>query len=177
MQHRQRLTGSKRFTQIHVEGSSAANRLLVIRYLANGSDCSRFGFLVNKRIGNAAVRNRVKRRLREAVRKCVDLLKDPAYSGIIEERTAPQDIDLASDQTLDDWLLRNVSSSFHISGTCKMGTDSDQEAVVDQRRKVRGVEGLRVVDASVMPDVVRANTNVTTMMIAERAAEFIKQGL
>jgi choline dehydrogenase-like flavoprotein len=58
-----------------------------------------------------------------------------------------------------------------------MGPDSDQEAVVDQRLKVRGVEGLRVVDASVMPNVVRANTNVTTMMIAERAAEFIKQGL
>lgn len=68
MQRRQRLTGDKRFSQIHVEGSSAANRLLVIRYLANGSDCSRFGFLVNKRIGNAAARNRVKRRLREAVR-------------------------------------------------------------------------------------------------------------
>ncbi len=68
MQRKQRLTGSKRFSQIHVEGSSAANQLLVIRYLANGSDCSRFGFLVNKRIGNAAVRNRVKRRLREAVR-------------------------------------------------------------------------------------------------------------
>jgi ribonuclease P protein component len=68
MQRRQRLTGSKRFSQIHVEGSSAANRLLVIRYLANGTDCSRFGFLVNKRIGNAAVRNKVKRRLREAVR-------------------------------------------------------------------------------------------------------------
>jgi choline dehydrogenase-like flavoprotein len=58
-----------------------------------------------------------------------------------------------------------------------MDPDSDPEAVVDQRLKVRGVEGLRVVDASVMPDVVRANTNVTTMMIAERAAEFIKQGL
>ena len=68
MQRRQRLTGDKRFSQIHVEGSSAANRLLVIRYLANGSETSRFGFLVNKRIGNAAVRNRVKRRLREAVR-------------------------------------------------------------------------------------------------------------
>lgn len=116
-------------------------------------------------------------RLREAVRKCVGLLEDPAYAGIIEERTAPRDADLISDQTLDDWLLRNVSSSFHISGTCKMGPDSDQEAVVDQRLKVRGVEGLRVVDASVMPDVVRANTNVTTMMIAERAAEFIKQGI
>ena len=68
MHRRQRLTGVKRFSQIHVEGSSAANRLLVIRYLANGSDYSRFGFLVSKRIGNAAVRNRVKRRLREAVR-------------------------------------------------------------------------------------------------------------
>ncbi|MCH9018332.1 MAG: ribonuclease P protein component, partial [Chloroflexi bacterium] len=68
MQRRQRLTGSKRFSQIHEEGSSAANRLLVIRYLANGSDYSRFGFLVSKRIGNAAVRNKVKRRLREAVR-------------------------------------------------------------------------------------------------------------
>ena len=68
MQRRQRLTGSKRFSQIHIGGSSAAKRLLVIRYLANGSNCSRFGFLVSKRIGNAAVRNKVKRRLREAVR-------------------------------------------------------------------------------------------------------------
>tara|TARA_B100001013_G_scaffold340722_1_gene264293 strand:+ start:475 stop:2016 length:1542 start_codon:yes stop_codon:yes gene_type:complete len=116
-------------------------------------------------------------RLREAVKMCVDLLGDPAYSAIIEKRTAPLDDDLASDQTLDDWIMRNVSSSFHISGTCKMGTDKDETAVVDQHLKVRGVTGLRVVDASVMPDVVRANTNVTTMMIAERAAEFIRAGL
>lgn len=68
MQRRQRLTGNKRFSQIHIEGSSAANRLLVIRYLANGGGCSRFGFLVSKRIGNAAARNKIKRRLREAVR-------------------------------------------------------------------------------------------------------------
>ena len=68
MQRRQRLTGSKRFSQIHIEGSSAANKLLVIRYLANGEDTSLFAFLVNKRIGNAAERNRVKRRLREVVR-------------------------------------------------------------------------------------------------------------
>ncbi len=68
MQHRFRLTGSKRFSQIHRAGSSAANRFLVIRFLANGLDRSRFGFLVSKRIGNAVVRNRVKRRLREVVR-------------------------------------------------------------------------------------------------------------
>ena len=58
-----------------------------------------------------------------------------------------------------------------------MGPDSDQEAVVDQRLKVRGVEVPRAVDASVMPDVVRAHTTVITMMIAERVAEFIQQGI
>ncbi len=68
MQQRSRLTGAKRFSQIHKDGSSAANRLLVIRVLANGTDQTRFGFVVSKRIGNAVVRNKVKRRLREAVR-------------------------------------------------------------------------------------------------------------
>ena len=115
-------------------------------------------------------------RLREAVRKCVEFLNDPAYAGVVEERTVPTDSDLESDQSLDNWMLRNVSSSYHIAGTCKMGPDSDDQAVVNRYLKVRGVEGLRVVDASIMPDVVRANTNVTTMMIAERAADFIKQG-
>ncbi len=68
MQRRHRLTSSKQFSQIHREGLSIANRFLVVRVLSNGLDHSRFGFLVSKRIGNAVVRNRVKRRLREAVR-------------------------------------------------------------------------------------------------------------
>ena len=115
-------------------------------------------------------------RLREAVRKCVNLLENTPYDGIFNRRTAPTDADLASDESLDTWMLRNVSTSFHISGTCKMGVASDPMAVVDQYLNVRDVEGLRVADASVMPDVVRANTNVTTMMIAERAADFIREG-
>ena len=69
MQRRHRISGAKRHSQIHREGVSAANRLLVIRYLANGLDHSRFVFVVSKRVGNAVVRNRVKRRLREAVRE------------------------------------------------------------------------------------------------------------
>ena len=116
-------------------------------------------------------------RLREAVRKCANLLESAAYGSIVGRRTAPTDADLASDEALDGWMRRNVSTSFHISGTCKMGVSGDQMAVVDQYLNVRGVDGLRVADASVMPDVVRANTNVTTMMIAERAAEFIQEGL
>ena len=68
MQQRRRISGQKRHSQIHNEGTSAANRLLVIRYLANGLDRSRFAFVVSKRVGNAVVRNKVRRRLREAVR-------------------------------------------------------------------------------------------------------------
>ncbi len=68
MQQSSRLTESLRIAEIHRDGSSAANRLLVIRYLANGLDRSRFCFVVSKRIGNAVARNKVKRRLREALR-------------------------------------------------------------------------------------------------------------
>ena len=68
MQRSFRLTGNKQFTRIRGEGNSASNRFLVIRFVPNGLDRSRFGFMVSKRIGNAVVRNKVKRRLREAVR-------------------------------------------------------------------------------------------------------------
>ena len=68
MQRSFRLTGNKQFTRIRGQGNSAANRFLVIRFLPNGLDHSRFGFMVSRRIGNAVVRNKVKRRLREAVR-------------------------------------------------------------------------------------------------------------
>jgi len=69
--------------------------------------------------------------------------------------------------------MRKVSTSAHISCTCKMGPSSDPMAVVDQYGKVHGTEGLRVVDASIMPDCVRANINVTAMMIGERMSDFI----
>ncbi len=117
-----------------------------------------------------------RQRLREAVRLCVSILKHSAYENIIDEITAPTPADLESDEALDGWLRRNISTSYHISGTCKMGPDDDATAVVDPNLRVRGVAGLRVADASIMPDVVRANTNVTTMMIAERLSDFIKAG-
>ena len=72
--------------------------------------------------------------------------------------------------------MREATTGQHISGTCKMGPDSDDMAVVDQYGRVHGMENLRIVDASIMPDCIRANTNVTTMMIAERVSDFIKEG-
>jgi ribonuclease P protein component len=70
MQRRHRISGTKRHSQIHREGTSLANRLLVIRFMANGLDYSRFAFVVSRRVGNAVVRNRIKRRLRESLRSC-----------------------------------------------------------------------------------------------------------
>jgi len=116
------------------------------------------------------------RRLRESVRICVDLGEHESFKDIIQERIDPTDAELASDEALDEWISRTVTTSQHISCTCKMGPSSDPMAVVDQYGKVHGIEGLRVVDASIMPDCIRANTNVTTMMIGERVSDFIKDG-
>ena len=107
------------------------------------------------------------------MRIIVDLLEHNAFKKLVAERLAPTDTDLATDKALDEWLLRQVATSHHISSTCKMGPDSDPMAVVDQYGKVYGVEELRVADASIMPDCIRANTNVTTMVIGERISDFM----
>ena len=116
------------------------------------------------------------RRMRDGIRLGIRVAEQPMYEGILQERVTPTDAELASDEALNDWLMRNSGTSHHISGTCKMGPDSDPMTVVDQYLKVKGVEGLRVADASVMPDCIRANTNATTIMIAERLSDFIKDG-
>jgi choline dehydrogenase len=115
-------------------------------------------------------------RMREAVRICLELAKQDAYKSIIGPLADPLPADLASDDALDDWLLRSVRTSHHSSGTCKMGPASDPMAVVDSEGRVHGVERLRVADASIMPDCVRANTNVTTMAIGERIAAVMGAG-
>lgn len=112
-------------------------------------------------------------RMREGVRLAVRLAEHQAYQDFVLERTSPTDGELASDDALDAWLFANVSSFQHISGTCKMGPESDPMAVVDQYCNLRGLQAIRVADASIFPNIVRANTNATAVMIGERAAAFI----
>ena len=113
-------------------------------------------------------------RMREAVHICLELAKNQALADMIETKLVPTDADLTSDDTLDDWMMRNAGTSHHISSTCKMGPDSDPMAVVDQYARAHGLEGLRVADASIMPDCIRANTNATSMLIGERVSDFIR---
>ena len=115
-------------------------------------------------------------RLRAAVRLCGQLLQDPVFKDMVGQRMTPTDRDLASDQALDTWLQLNAGIAGHSSLTCKMGPASDAMAVVDQYCRVHGLSHLRVIDASAMPELPRANTNATIIMLAERAADFIRHG-
>ena len=115
-----------------------------------------------------------KRRLRETVRICVELGENAKFSEIVDKLRSPDLTILNDDKLLDDWMMRTVTTGHHIAGTCKMGSSRDDMAVVDQFANIYGIQGLRVVDASIMPDCPRANTNVTTIMIAERISDFIK---
>jgi choline dehydrogenase len=82
--------------------------------------------------------------------------------------------DELSGRELDDWMFAECSDAQHATGTCRMGAADDPRSVVDPDCRVTGVTGLRVIDASVMPTVVRANTHFTTVMIAEKMADALK---
>ena len=103
----------------------------------------------------------------------LELSRQESYKDIIDQLIKPAPRDLTSDDALDDWLMRYVRTSHHASGTCKMGPESDPYAVVDNKGQLHGFRGIRVADASIMPDCIRANTNLTTMAIGELIADLI----
>jgi choline dehydrogenase len=110
--------------------------------------------------------------LREGLKLCRELVAQPAFApyGAVEVSPGP---DCDSDGAIEAFIRQTVGTLFHPVGTCSMGTGPD--AVVDPASmRVDGVEGLRVVDASVMPAIVSANTMSATYCIAEKAADLIK---
>jgi 5-(hydroxymethyl)furfural/furfural oxidase len=97
-------------------------------------------------------------------------VSDYGLAQLTGDAAALEDL-VADDERLTEHIRTNVAGTFHVSGTCRMGDDPG--AVVDAVGRVRGIEGLRVVDASIMPTVPRANTNIPTIMIAEKLAATI----
>jgi choline dehydrogenase-like flavoprotein len=114
--------------------------------------------------------HRDRTRLRECVQRMIDVVRHPAVASIsdgVVALTTPID-ELDSDDAIDTWLAAHVDDYMHAVGTCRLGTAGDSAAVVDTDCRVIGYERLRVCDASVMPDLPKANTHLTTVAIAER---------
>jgi choline dehydrogenase len=114
------------------------------------------------------------RRMIDGVRIAWQLMHDAHLGPMIKEFVSLTAEVVNSDSALETYARDNCTTIFHPVGTAKMGPENDPMAVVDQYCRVRGIEGLRVVDASVMPNIVRANTNLTCIMIGERVADWMR---
>jgi choline dehydrogenase len=115
-----------------------------------------------------------RRDLRTAVRRVREILAQPALASCRGEEIHPGP-GVQSDEEIDSYIRRRLESGYHPAGTCRMGIDAD--AVVDEECRVRGVEFLRVVDASIMPSIVSGSLNAPTIMIAEKASDLIRRKL
>ncbi|WP_028936132.1 GMC family oxidoreductase [Pseudonocardia spinosispora] len=111
-------------------------------------------------------------RLRTGIRACVDIMNTGPLAPWVGAITTPDPLSMHDDAALNRWIRASLNSNFHLSGSARMGPESDAEAVVDQNLAVRGVAGLRVVDTSVLPVVPRRGPNATAVMLGERAATF-----
>ena len=108
----------------------------------------------------------------DGAQRMQQILESEPLSTISKKMLYP--VDLGDRKTMEDEIRKRADTQYHPVGTCKMGTQDDEMAVVDEQLKVYGVEGLRVVDVSIMPNLVSGNTNAPTIMIGEKAADIIK---
>ena len=113
------------------------------------------------------------RALRSGVRSAREIAAQPSMREFIAREIAPGS-DKSSDADIDAHIRNTAITVHHPAGTCKMGRESDQSAVVDAELRLRGLAALRIVDASVMPDLVSGNINAAVIMIAEKAADLIR---
>lgn len=118
-------------------------------------------------------------RMRDGVQRLRDICRHDgvrAIAGRVEYGTTGRSIEEPfGPRELDDWMFAECSDAQHASGTCRMGAADDRRSVVDPECRLIGCSGLRVIDASVMPTVVRANTHFTTVMIAEKMADSLRR--
>ena len=124
---------------------------------------------------NLTTQSKRNRLLTNIAAKLLDMgggARDLAMKFIVAADLTLEDA-MRDESKLIDWIRRGVQGDWHACGTCRMGAADDRGAVVDPEGRVYGVENLRVVDASVMPSVPCANTNISTIMIGEKMADAI----
>ena len=109
---------------------------------------------------------------RQCLRLTREILQQPALDEFRGGEIQPG-IDLSDDAAVDAWVRRNVETAYHPSCSCRMGARNDERAVVDPQCRVRGLEGVRIVDSSIFPTIPNGNLNAPTIMVAERAADLI----
>ncbi|MBI2767120.1 MAG: GMC family oxidoreductase N-terminal domain-containing protein [Chloroflexi bacterium] len=114
------------------------------------------------------------RRLIDGVRLAWKVAHEPAMAAVFERVAILTEEMMASDEALAEYVRGTVNTIYHPVATARMGPEGDAGAVVDERGRVRGIEGLWVADASIMPAIPRANTNLTCIMIGERVAEWMR---
>ncbi len=112
--------------------------------------------------------------MRDAVRLTREIVEQQAFDVYRGEELEPGTM-AQSDAQIDEFIRNRGESAYHPSGSCKMGTQKDPDAVVDQDGKVIGVENLRVIDTSIMPDLVSGNTDAPTIMMAEKLSDVVRQ--
>jgi choline dehydrogenase len=110
--------------------------------------------------------------MRASVRLTREIFAQPAFDPYRDVELAPGP-DVTTDDEIDAYVKANVESAYHPSCTCRMGRASDPAAVVDPEGRVIGVDGLRVVDSSIMPQITTGNLNAPTIMIGEKMSDHI----
>jgi 5-(hydroxymethyl)furfural/furfural oxidase len=129
-----------------------------------------------RRLNRITPANKAKSAAVAALIDAVPLLASPIFATLADRR-----VNLAAlvedDDALADHIRDNVAGTFHPVGTCRMGAAEDRDAVTDPAGRVRGVSGLRVIDASIMPTVPRGNTNIPTIMVAEKLSDEMLRGM
>jgi choline dehydrogenase len=152
--------------QVHVGPNRPHARGYVAAVSANARDKPRIQF---NYLDNEADREG----FRQCIRLTREIMGQPAFDAYRGGEIQPGP-DVANDGEIDAWVRANAESAYHPSCTCKMGSDGDAMAVLDPECRVRGIDGLRVVDASIFPAITNGNLNAPTIMAAEKAADLIR---
>jgi choline dehydrogenase len=109
--------------------------------------------------------------MRDSIRMIRSIVAQEAFAPFRGKEIAPGE-HLRTDAEIDAWVRQTAETLYHPVGTCRMGADA--KSVVDGDLRVRGIEALRVIDASVMPTLVSGNTNAPTIMIAEKLSDILR---